>query len=305
MQIDALILADSVSSTSNQRLITMLIRIPRIMLAELTRHRNFSFSVESSRAKSSSRIFEDLDSVTMFYPFQTKNRKGMSGEEVDHDLQNQADEIYIKSFENVKQSAMELNKLGLHKQNVNRLLEPYEYIDVIITGTESSYQEFFKLRCNIENVIKGELEDNDEQYQPDCNFPAQPEIQFLAIHMQNALKDSDPQTLQPGEVHNPYGSKNYDMDEMLYAAAKCATISYDNLEKTSGKEAMINLAKRLVSDSHQSPFEHIAICPTEQELENNLGVQQKSNVLQRGKYFSNLSGQIQLRKIIENGEQNY
>lgn len=144
-------------------------------------------------------------------------------------------------------SAEELNQLGLHKQIVNRVLEPFQWIKVIVTATE--WDNFFKLRLH-----------------PD----AQPEIQELARCMQEAMNNSIPEVLQPGEWHLPYvendsvltmscyGKKEHLLQDMIKCSvARCARVSYLNHNNSSPNVAKdVELADQLLEAGHMSPFEH-------------------------------------------------
>src|SRR5262249_41186442 len=70
---------------------------------------------------------------------------------------------------------------GYHKQIVNRLLEPFSHINVVVTSTE--WDNFFALR--------------DHPH-------AQPEMQVLARAMKEAMSDSTPRPLRLGQWHLPY-----------------------------------------------------------------------------------------------------
>jgi thymidylate synthase ThyX len=70
---------------------------------------------------------------------------------------------------------------GYHKQIVNRLLEPFQHIHVVVTATE--WANFFALRRH---------ED------------AQPEIKALADAIYAAMEASQPNILDEGEWHLPY-----------------------------------------------------------------------------------------------------
>jgi thymidylate synthase ThyX len=155
-------------------------------------------------------------------------------------------------------SATVLLNLGLHKQIVNRVLEPFTYIDVVVTATD--YANWFALRL-----------DKD----------AQPEIQQLAQAMKDAMDASEPVLLNPGEWHLPYITTNdyaeaqnhvsyvisKDRPETLLellkkiSAARCARTSYKAFD---GKVASIDddlaLFDKLMSGEikHSSPTEHQA-----------------------------------------------
>ena len=71
--------------------------------------------------------------------------------------------------------------MGLHKQVVNRVLEPYTFIDVVLTATD--FANWFALRDHKD---------------------ADPTIRDLAAQMKDKLIGIKRQELQPGEWHLPY-----------------------------------------------------------------------------------------------------
>lgn len=148
--------------------------------------------------------------------------------------------------------AEELNRLGLHKQIVNRVLEPFQHIKVIVTATE--WENFFKLRLH---------ED------------AQPEMYELARVMLSALQASKPNELNLGEWHLPYinwedierwwfSSKCPDNLSLFGLAiklsvARCARVSYLNHDNSFPDiDKDIDLADKLLEAGHMSCFEHQA-----------------------------------------------
>ena len=155
--------------------------------------------------------------------------------------------------------AEEMVEAGAHKQIVNRILEPFAHISVIVTATE--WANFFELRDH-----------------PD----AQPEIRVLAQEMRKADYFYDHASLigtrvleSPGNDyskaacwHLPYITERErvslaDRADMLLAmsAARCARVSYlthDGQEPDEAKD--LALFKRLVGSAplHASPIEHQA-----------------------------------------------
>ena len=148
--------------------------------------------------------------------------------------------------------AEKLNAMGLHKQVVNRILEPFQFISVIVTATE--WENFFCLR------------DHED---------AQPEIQVLARAMKDADKNATT-TLRPSSAkhssaeawHLPYVSE---LERNAFAndaetlcqisAARCARVSYLTHDgKAPNLSDDLNLFKRLVGGTplHASPIEHQA-----------------------------------------------
>jgi hypothetical protein len=174
--------------------------------------------------------------------------------------------------------AMMLSARGVHKQNANRLLEPFFKMRIILTGTE--FDNFFKLRDHKD---------------------AQPEIRELAQYMKECMEKSTPSLLKEGEYHVPFGDNSTDL---RIAVARCARISYNPPDlQHMDPDRDIEIFNRLVNSTpiHASPLEHIARVPNPEDLKY-MGVEWKDNKVVFGKYFSNLVGWIQLRKIYENGE---
>ena len=130
-----------------------------------------------------------------------------------------------------------LDRLGLHKQIVNRVLEPYQWMHTIVTATE--WDNFFKLRDHA---------------------AAQPEIAVLARSMRTAMQLSTPVLRTE---HLPYIKE----DEMqlplvtqyLISAARCARVSYLNHDGSNpDTQRDMELAVKLNQAGHMSPFEHQA-----------------------------------------------
>lgn len=131
------------------------------------------------------------------------------------------------------------DKAGYHKQIVNRLLEPWAHINVVVTATE--WDNFFKLRLH-----------------PD----AQPEIHFLAQLMRQAMDESVPVYR---DWHLPYVSDDEFLEHSLdtcamLSSARCARTSYVTHDLRPPEfDADKALSDQLREAPHLSPFEHAAI----------------------------------------------
>lgn len=266
-----------------KNLYTFKLRYPRYIHAELLTHRVFSRNSASSRAIP---IAKAINSVTEdpVVPIWTYNQRGMQGNKVNSDdLIRFADQTWTEGRVLAVGVARALDALSIHKQNVNRVLEPYQFIRVILTGTD--FDNFFKLR------------DHEA---------AQPEIAMLARKMREEYDKAEPTLLHPGQWHIPFSDQMNDIDaeiDMLkIATARAARVSYHvfgEIEINYAKD--IELYNRLVTEGHFSPAEHQARVPFKEELEH-LGITVTKDGYNVGKYFSNLFGWVQLRKVIENGE---
>jgi hypothetical protein len=178
MAIKAEILADSISP-AGVRLTTLLCEYPRFIHSELMTHRVFSRNAASSRAippeKQIQRIIDDP-----FVPVFGSRVAGMGEGELDDLSQDAARRTWLLARDSAVDYAKVLNKLGTDKSRINRLLEPFSWITVIITATE--WSNFFALR----------------------DHPAaQGEFQQLARAMREAMDVHTPRELRHGQWHLP------------------------------------------------------------------------------------------------------
>lgn len=261
MTISAKVIADSISNGT--RITTFELEYPRFIHSEFMTHRLFSRNAASSRAIPVSTILGLIKSNMAMPSHWGKNQSGMQAKVENDELVTlprrkkaltaieaweAAGNIMIKiakSFETAK----------YHKQIVNRLVEPFTHIKVVVTATE--YDNFFWLRDHLD---------------------AQPEIRILAEAMRIAQNESMPIQLVCGMWHVPYYKDGYwiaqsdcrydeqtvDVHGNTLAAAlavssSCsAQVSYrllnDSIEKAE------DIYGKLIKSfpPHFSPFEHQA-----------------------------------------------
>jgi thymidylate synthase ThyX len=236
---EAKVLADSVAS--GVRLTTMLVTMPRIVLAEFNTHRVLSRNSASSRAiPVEKRIAAVLENPFVPEAF-AANQKGMqAGEALDARAQETARAFWLAASTAACELAARLAAAGVHKQWANRLIEPYCWHTVIVSATE--WENFFALRCSPE---------------------AQPEIRRAAELMREAMALSAPRELEPGAWHLPL--TGFDGDEHLgpqdlvrVSVARCARVSYLTHDGRRDVDADLALYDRLRASGHMSPFEHAA-----------------------------------------------
>lgn len=241
MQIEAKVLLDSVNPFNDIRLTTMELSYPRFVHAEFMTHRVFSRNASSSRAIPISKQIDLIEHRPVVPVEWGQNKPGMqAGEPISRMNQTIAEDTWASAMNDAIRHARKLKDLGVHKQIVNRLLEPFAHIRVIVTATE--WENFFRLRIS-------EL--------------AQPEIRRLAETMLASMNASEPVTLSEDDIHAPYvTSDEKDLDhptQMMLSAARCARVSYlnhDGLPPDISKD--MALAHRLFTDKHASVFEHQA-----------------------------------------------
>jgi thymidylate synthase ThyX len=244
MAYSARILLDSLSP-AGVRLTTMEARYPRFVHSELMTHRVFSRNAASSRAIPIKRMIAAVREDPAMPVYWGKNQTGMSARtEISGEARARAEREWLRALENALESAERLSdsEIDLHKQLVNRILEPFAWITVIITATQ--WANFFTQRCH-----------------PD----AQPEIKQIADMMLAAYRASVPQVVPLGGWHVPLildDERSLD-DELLckLSVARCARVSYLTHEGTRDLAKDLELYERLMSggaNGHWSPTEHVA-----------------------------------------------
>ena len=229
------IILDSLNPYNGVRLTTMKLVYPRFIHAEFMTHRVFSRNASSSRAIPIHKVIEQVKSNPAMPLYWGSNKAGMqAGDELEEEYLFLAKLEWDLALESAVRHAESLSIIGLHKQHVNRILEPFQLIEVLVTATE--WDNFFELRCH---------ED------------AQPEIHHLACLMRDAMSDSTPATR---EVHIPFIGDDF-VKPIERSVARCARVSYTLRDGTTSIEKDLELYDRLVGSEplHASPAEHQAI----------------------------------------------
>lgn len=303
------IIKDSISE-AGVRLTTFQLRYWRAIHAELLTHRVFSRNASSSRAIPVKNMLEQVRNDPAMPIHWGLNKPGMQADEECselvknlhlHDTKVSADvspqDAWIEAAHRAADVAEKMMEAGYHKQIVNRLLEPFQYISVVLTATE--FGNWFELRAH-EN--------------------AQPEIQELATLMRDRMNESTPTLLRDGEWHLPYVTEEdydnvarfrkeamgmtdaeaWDDDEIgsmlrQVSAARCCRVSYLKHDgSASSIEEDIALCDRLAGSRpiHASPFEHQATPDRRVDDDGHQYWLMPEN-------HGNLRGWIQNRKLIE------
>lgn len=139
-----LILA-SKNEVTGVTLYTFVLTYPRVILAEINTHRMLSRNTASSRAipcyKQRQRVL-----TNPFVPLTIgQNQKGMqAGEELSGWRRWAAYKVWELSRYPAVFESWVMDKLGAHKQVVNRLVEPWTFTQQVVTATD--LKNVFKLR---------------------------------------------------------------------------------------------------------------------------------------------------------------
>lgn len=258
-------------SPDGKRIDTLLLRYPRFIHAQELAHRvlyaspecvfeeviadglmyckDLSRCASSSRAVPVMRLIADVEADPVRPLFWGKNQPGMQAkEELTGPALQYANMEWEQALQNAITTARSLAEIGAHKQIVNRILEPFAHINVVVTATE--WENFFGLRIHDD---------------------AQPEILALAVAMKEAMEGAQVQELVYGEWHLPFVSPEEiaehgglsDPNGILRAvsAARCARTSYRTHDgRVSTIEEDKALGERLTASRpfHASPFEGVA-----------------------------------------------
>ncbi len=239
MAYSARALLDSISP-AGIRLTTLEVTFPRFVLAEWNTHRNFSRNSASSRAVPTSKLLEKVESDPVLPLEWGRNKAGMSADDVLEPAdEERAKEVWLSARDAAVEHAKRLVELKVHKQELNRILEPFLWHTVVVTSTE--WENFFTLRCAP---------------------TAQPEIREAATRMRAVLNASMPRPVANGQWHLPLlqdDERTLDIEtQKKISAARCARVSYLTHAGRREIEKDLELHDRLKHDRHLSPFEHVA-----------------------------------------------
>jgi hypothetical protein len=255
-------------SPDNIPLITIHARYWRAIHAEVMTHRVFSRNARSSRAVPTTKMLDEILNDPFIPRHWGKNQKGMQADEecnspvilnhyIDEDftpIESTKEEAWLIARDSALHVASAFGDAGYHKQVVNRLVEPFMWIDTLITSTQ--WNNFFMLRDHKD---------------------AEPHMRDLAVLAKEAINASTPRQVGHYNWHIPYVSNEelvsfvgegpgdseiYDGYEIacMVSAARCARISYAPFDGNSSIEKELERYKLLTNSNpiHASPVEHQA-----------------------------------------------
>ena len=153
--------AEIVAHSRNQQgdeLISVLATFPRIILSEINTHRMLSKNTSSSRAIPFNKMVESVKNDTFIPIAWQKEHKGMQGSEYwtnemfdskysEPILYTEAHKAtWLQARDSAIMSAIQLDQNTVTKQLCNRLLEPFMWTTMLITGSKEGWENFFELR---------------------------------------------------------------------------------------------------------------------------------------------------------------
>jgi hypothetical protein len=272
----AKVIVKTQSSVSKHIMVTFEVEFPRPILAEVNTHNALNKNTSSSRAIPVENMIKQVKENTAYLSRYGAANKGMQDAGPHDGLINifnyvagewhnggyTAEEAWKIAADSAVMMAEAFNDAGYAKQVCNRLLEPFQWVKMVISCTDIN--NFFWLRDH---------------------HMADPTIQELARAMKDAYNAAETIVLNPGEWHVPYyndgvwkatdkktfmtiNRPKYPVDKFGYclddalaiSASCCAQASYRTLDDTIEKARKViqnlNLGVDLAEPCHASPTEH-------------------------------------------------
>ena len=264
---------------------------PRFIHSEMMTHKDFSRSAASSRAIPVAKMLSQVWNKPAMPVHWGANIAGMQAKsELLGWKRRVAINLWMLAGKTACVFAWFLNKVKLHKQVANRILEPWQLM--YVTLTTSKLANFFNLRIH-----------------PD----AQPEICYLASLMQLRFKGTPSKLLKHGEWHLPWITSRdiIDANEIAFnlcipaqeilkraSTARCARSSYGTFTGERSLIKDLELYDKLIvmKPVHASPAEHQVTPDTIKEVI--YGKDSIESIWNQPKLHGNMFGWIQHRKQI-------
>ena len=148
------------------------------VLQQITRHRSFEFSVESSRAKEL-----NLDYTPHWM---AKGEGRMFSQTEPNPFQTVGFTLVWETLKHINRFGSWLLKVqGAHKQHYNLPTKPWATVDCIMTGSPYAWDSFFKLRADMKDGAQSDIVD-------------------IAKELQDMFYSSKDITTELGYIYGPY-----------------------------------------------------------------------------------------------------
>lgn len=232
------IILDSI--INGERVTTFRYEIWRSLLPEVLTYRSCARSAASSRAIPAHINIERVRTEPFVPTYVGKEHKGMSPSEfLTGDSRVFFENNWSFCASEAANRADTMLALGVSKSIINRILEPYNTINVLMTGATHHWEWLFKQRTAAD---------------------AEPNLRELVLMMQEQYNASEPVERKyhlPFATNLPFNA-DYEWERtMRISAARCARLSYTpHGSPKTDVEADLALANKLLKSKHFSPFEH-------------------------------------------------
>lgn len=250
-------------------LYTFVLRYPRMIHSEFMTHRVFSRNASSSRAIPVAKVIEQVRNDPFIPSHVYMNQSGMVGTvEASEDTYESFKGLWLKAVDNSVAVADSMVALGIHKQHINRILEPFQYINVIVTATE--WDNFLHLR--LASDAQPEMQDLARAIKGEMDKVGNKIISVYRICGKYVSLPFITQEEVDSHCMNSFSSSEVLIEDlMLISSARCARVSYNNHDGSCTDEHKDKkLARRLLDAGHMSPMEHPCIWAGDMRYHKNL-----------------------------------
>ena len=346
------VIKDSYNEVFDSRITTLVLEYPRLIHSEFKTHRVFSSNASSSRAIPVSKMIEQVRTNPAMPVRFGKNQAGMQ-DAGEYEGSETVKDLWLESSRRACSFAEVMNDHKAHKQVINRILEPYQFIRVCLTSTNFANWNYLRNHTDADPSIHALAEVMNEykahkqvinrilepyQFIRVCltstNFAnwnylrnhtdADPTIHALAEVMQEAMQSSVPRKLFEGHWHVPFVKDWFDVtgaqifedengnvisleDALIISASCAAQTSYRKLD-TSLEKAK-DIYNKLIESKpcHSSPVEHSALVITEKDDPMDyFSIEGVTHIDKRGIPWSgNLHKYVQYRQLIKDNAVQY
>ena len=241
--IDIEIIADT-QWRNGPRITTFLLVYPRFFHQEFLTHRAISRNSASSRAIPTEKIIQQVRLEPCLPWHIGANQPGMVADNPAEDLTQQAFLEDVRLLRDHSVKLAEKWKGVIHKQTVNRYLEPWMKIAVVATATD--WANFFHLRCH---------------------KTAEPHFREMAIKMCEMYYANTEEIIE-NYMHLPFVTEEEmeanpgipSFEWMQISAARCGRVTHFRQGKLEDKTLEEDIARgeQFAKDGHWSPLEHPA-----------------------------------------------
>ena len=209
-------------------------------------------------------------------------------------LEKTLPEWWLFARDKAVETASILYVFDVTKQLCNRLLEPFMWTTMLITGSKEGWDNFFNLRCPQYKIHQGTYKSKKEALQHGLsngelknwsdldwlqNNEGQAEIHMMMLSeaIYDAIQESTPEQLNAGQWHIPMISDLESLklstdDQIKLSVGRAANTSYtvvgDGKELTL--EQAIKIHNKCKELNHSSVFEHCARAMSDEEYVNHI-----------------------------------
>jgi hypothetical protein len=285
-KISAKIIEDSIAHVGTEhesRLTTFELTYPRTILAEVNTHCVLSKNTASSRAIPVKKRVESVKENPALPVWIGENCPGMQAQTTNLQSKKILEKLHDNAIEQANFASI-LDKFNIHKQIVNRVMEPYTWITQVLTGT--NWLNFFTQRCdehadpnfdvlaglmleqylNSEPRLKSFLESTAGWHTPYAPMIlikdlSDESIEIISKFGENFLLNHSNNTFfsRYKNAEIPYGQLNIigTIARILYSVAACARVSYEKHATSPTPDEQIKfVVEKVIKNGHWSPTQH-------------------------------------------------